>query len=226
LRRHLKVSEYSQKLKQTQKKILSLFCLLSTAYCLLLSSCTAKRVELPNYEGVDIKDIIAERNNIEGVEATFSVEFERNDETMTGDAVVELTENSLDLRIYSLGFLVSEITERDGVIKSNPELSRSRSIILVDGLRNSILWWLIRDHEIEEQNGLYYLTNSWRRIKVDKKTMLPVSQTLELENGRELRIFYDEPMVSEEFWYPSKMRIELSRYVVRLEIKAMSFLLR
>ncbi len=197
--------------------------LFATCFILSTLSCTAKRVELPDYRGVDVSTVIAERSAIKGVEATFSVEFEKGDSSMTGDAALELTDKTLDLRIYSLGFLVAEVTEADGVIKSNPELSRNRSLILVDGLRNSILWWTIKDYEVEEQNGICQLRNSWQRIVIDKKTMLPKYQTIELDNGRELRIFYEDPMSIGQFWYPSKMRIELSRYVVRLQIKSISF---
>ncbi|MBI4689408.1 MAG: hypothetical protein HY754_03945 [Nitrospirae bacterium] len=191
--------------------------------CLLLFSCTTKRVEMPDYEGVNVRDVITKLNDIESVEATFSVEIERNDSTITGDAALELTDHTLALRIYSLGFLVAEVTEADGVIKSNPELSRNRGIILVDGLRNSILWWRIKNYEVEDQDEVYHLKNSWKRILIDKKTMLPVSQTIELEDGKELRIFYEEPMYNGELWHPSRMRIELLRYLVSLEIKTILF---
>lgn len=192
----------------------------------LLASCSAKRVELPNYEGSDIKKTIAERSDIKSVAATFYVEFEKDDSIITGDAALELTDETLDLRIYSLGFLVAELTEANGMIKSEPELSRNKKIILVDGLRNSILWWMIKDYNIEEQNGIYQLRNSWQSIAIDKKTMLPTHQIIELDNGRELRIFYEAPVNNGNFWYPSKIRIELSRYTVKLQIKTISFLPR
>ena len=200
---------------------LLLFC---ASVLLLLSSCTAKRVELPDYEGVDVRTVITERKSIKGVNATFHVEFEKTDSTMTGDAALELTDETLDLRIYSLGFLGAELTEANGMIKSNPELSRSIRIILVEGLRSSMLWWLIKDYEIEEQNGNYHIINSSRKIIIDKKTMLPISQTIELDPGKELRISYEEPANSDGFWYPSIMKIELSKYIVKLQIKSISFI--
>lgn len=227
---HLKPLEYGKKLavSKTIKRIfyssgLLLFC---SSALVLLTSCSAKRVELPNYEGSDVKKIIAERSNIKSVAATFHVEFEKDDSIITGDAALELTDETLDLRIYSLGFLVAELTEANGMIKSNPELSRSKRIILVDGLRNGILWWTIKDYNIEEQNGIYQLRNSWQSIAIDKKTMLPTHQTIELDNGRELRIFYEAPVSNGNFWYPSKIRLELSRYTVKLQIKTISFLPR
>ncbi|MDP2277372.1 MAG: hypothetical protein Q8K51_04025 [Nitrospirota bacterium] len=196
--------------------------LISIVLLFFLFSCTAKRVELPDYEGVDVRTVITERKSIKGVNVTFHIEFEKNDSTIAGDAALELTDETLDLRIYSFGLLGLELTEANGMIKSNPELSRSKRIILVEGLRSSILWWLIKDYAIEEQNSNYHIRNSSRKIVIDKKTMLPVSQTIELDNGKELRISYEEPANSDGFWYPSRMKIELSKYVVKLQIKSIS----
>ena len=200
-------------------------CLLFTVYCLLLlPSCASKKIALPDYEGADIKKIITERSSIKGVNATFHVEFEKTDSTIAGDAALTLTERTLDLRIYSMGFLMAEIKETDGIIKSAPPSDRNKNIILVEGLRSSMLWWLIKDYEIEEQNSNYHIRNSSRKIVIDKKTMLPVSQTIELDSGKELRISYGEPANSNGFWYPSRMKIELSKYVVKLQIKSISFI--
>lgn len=195
-------------------------------FSVFIVSCSAKRVDLPNYEGKDLRQFIAERNNIQSVEAVFSVEFERDDITSAGDAAVEMTDNILNMRIYSLGFLVGEIKEKNGIIHSKPEMNRSKSIILVDGLRSSVFWWRIQDYEIREMDGMYELRNSRQRILVDRKTFLPIKQTIELDSGRELRISYEEPLQNGDVWYQSKMRIELSKYVVRLAVKNIVFISR
>src|SRR3990172_12190807 len=83
-------------------------CLLCTLFCLLLS-CTAKRVALPTYEGVDPRDELARRNSVESIRSTFSIEFERDGGVLRGDAALELTQTTLDMRVYSLGFLVAEV---------------------------------------------------------------------------------------------------------------------
>jgi len=243
LKRRLKASEYKiQDIRfrmqdsgcriQNKKNVHRASCIVHRALFLLLVilcslftfSCASKRIELPDYEGADIKKIITERSSVKGVNATFHIEFEKNDSTMTGDAALTLTERTLELRIYSMGFLMAEIKETDGRIKSNPPSDRNKNTILVEGLRSSILWWLIKDYEIEEQNSNYHIRNSNRKIVIDKKTMLPVSQTIELDSGKELRISYDEPANSNGFWYPSKMKIKLSKYVVNLQIKSISFI--
>jgi len=179
---------------------------------------------LPDYAGADLKTVIAGRKNIKGINATFYVEFEKKDTTMAGDAALTLTENSLDLRIYSMGFLMAEIKETNGIIKSNPPSDRNKNTILVEGLRSSMFWWLIKDYKIEGQNGNYHIGNSNRKIVIDKKTLLPLSQAIGLDDGRELRITYEEPENSNGFWYPSKMKIELSKYVVKLKVKSLELI--
>ena len=181
-----------------------------------------REVELPDYEGIDVRTVITERSSIKGVNATFHVEFEKTDSTIAGDAALTLTDRTLDLRIYSMGFLMAEIKETDGIIKSAPPSDRNKNIILVEGLRSSMLWWLIKDYEIEEQNNSYLIRNSSRKIVIDKKTMLPVSQTIELDPGKNSASLTREPANSDGFWYPSRMKIELSKYVVKLKIKSIS----
>lgn len=190
-----------------------------------LFSCSVKHVEMPSYEGVDIKDVIAERSKIKSVEAVFSVEFERGNNLTTGEAAVDITEKVLDMRIYSSGFLVGEIKEEEGDIKSKPQLSKDKLLILVQGLRNSIFWWNIKDFKVIESDFSYQLKNLAQKISIDKKTMLPTQQTIELNDGKELRIYYEEPENSNDVWYPSSMKIEFLNYVVRLHIKRISFIL-
>jgi len=233
LKRRLKASEYkySRQLSVVSRQwaknkfLFFVHCSLFTVLCsLFFVSCAPKRIELPDYEGIDVRTVITERSSIKGVNATFHVEFEKADSTIAGDAALTLTERTLDLRIYSMGFLMAEIKETDGIIKSTPPSDRNKNIILVEGLRSSMLWWLIKDYEIEEQSNSYHIRNSSRKIVIDKKTMLPVSQTIELDPGKELRISYEEPANSNGFWYPSRMKIELSKYVVKLQIKSISFI--
>jgi hypothetical protein len=53
--------------------------------------------------------------------------------------------------------------------------------------------------------------------------MLPVQQSVQLEEDRELWFYYEEPEMMGDAWYPSKIRIELSRYSLTLEFDEMFF---
>jgi hypothetical protein len=123
-----------------------------------------------------------------------------------------------------LGFLAFELTSQHGIIKIVPVLDRTKREILTYGLRDCLFWWDIRDYEIDEQEDMYLIRSYPRKLWVDRKTMLPVQQSVQLEDDRELWFYYEKPRKMGDVWYPSKIRIELSRYSLTLEFDEMLFL--
>lgn len=200
----------------------SLFCLLCAVFVLMLS-CSVKKVELPLPEHKSsLEDILARKADL-SVSSIFDIEFERSGRIVKGEAALQLTPDLFDLRVYSLGFLVAEVrADKTGTI-SNPPIDRDRLSVLVDGLRNSFLWWSVKDHVISDSHDNYEVSNTIRRLVINKKTMLPVSQEIELGDGRLLHIRYDEPAIIEGVWFPSKLKAVLSNYSVRLKIKNLTF---
>ncbi|MDP2754642.1 MAG: hypothetical protein Q8P40_09675 [Nitrospirota bacterium] len=203
------------------KTVLRLF-LLSTI--LFLFSCAAPRIEMPVYEGIDIADALHLKDGISAIEATFTIIFEREDTEIRGDGVLNISRNGdLSLRVYSFGFLALELTSENGVIKSVPMIDRTRGAMLTYGLRDCLFWWDIKDFEVAEKEGIYLLKNLSRTLWLDRKTMFPIKQTVSLEDGREFNFYYENPEKAGDIWYPSKIRIEFSKYSVILKIKDISF---
>lgn len=201
------------------KTVLRLF-LLST----ILFSCAAPRIEMPVYEGIDIADALHSKDSISAIEATFSIIFEKDDTEIRGEGVLNISRNGdLNLRVYSFGFLALEITSENGVIKSVPVIDRTRGIILIYGLRDCLFWWDIKNFEVDEKEGIYLLKNLSRTLWINRKTMFPIKQTVSLEDGRELIFYYENPEKADDIWYPSKIRIEFSKYSVTLKLKDISF---
>jgi len=209
--------------------------LLLTAYCLLFTvSCAPKHVEMPFYEGIRLNDILPALQDIKEIEATMSVVYEKQETSMQGDAVLRVSNDSLDFRIYYLGFLAGEMQEDKGIIKSNPKLDRNKSTILVDGLKNSFFWWNIQDYAIHESEDMYILRNSYRKIIISKDTLLPVQQTIELYSGEKLNIFYDLPQRADAdillltssipLWYQSHLKIEFREQIVMIRVRSYSAL--
>ncbi len=205
------------------KSLRAVFCILG---CLLLFlvSCAPKRVEIPTYEGIELRDVLSSKESIKTIEATSSLEFEKDGSIMRGEASMRLTPESLDLQVYSFGFLVAEVTSDRTLTRSDPPMESNKLSMLVDGIRNSFFWWSIKDPEVETNESQYRVTNSWKRIFINKKTMMPEKQILELENGRQLTILYEEPELMDGGWFPSRMRIELSGRVLSLRIKTLSIM--
>ncbi|GER94112.1 hypothetical protein A45J_1870 [hot springs metagenome] len=185
-------------LKHSVFSLQPIFCLLFSAFYILSSvSCTPKHVETPSYEGIPVEHALSELKNIKSIEAILSVEYERNNNadvnTMSGEALLNVSEDKLNLRLYYLGFLAGEVNEEGGIIKSKPKLDKNKSTILIDGIKNSFFWWNIKDYTLQEKGDLYELKNPFRKLLISKKTLLPIQQTIELNDGEELKIFYDAP---------------------------------
>ena len=194
---------------------------------IVLFACAPKRVELPSYEGVDLKDVLASKKKVSAIETKFSLVYERDDTEMKGDGALNiLRTGDMNMRLYSFGFLAFELSSQNGTIKSKPVIDRTKEMILTDGLRDCLFWWDITDFETREKEGNFILKNSTRQVWIDRKTMLPVRQIISLDDGRELNIFYENPEKSGDTWYQSKIRIELSRYAVTLNIKDILFVLQ
>ena len=192
---------------------------------LILYSCAVKRTDLPDYQGMDVQEVLSSRNDISSIETTFAITFEKDDTEMRGDGALNLLKNGdLSMRIYSFGFLAFEMTAHNGIIKSNPPIDRTKGIILSSGLRDCLFWWDIKDFSVEEDESAYILKNMTRSLWINRETMLPIKQMISLEDGRELMIRYENPDYAGALWYPSKIRIELARYAVTLNIREISFL--
>ena len=151
-------------------------CSLRYALCFLLfalcavSSCAPKYAEKPSREGITL-GILEKLNNIQSIEAVLSMDYEKNDSTMSGDAFLKyfpLLQWTLEFII--LAFLAGEVKEDNGVIKSKPKIDKYKSIVLVDGLRNSFLWWTISDYNIEDREDTYVLRNFNRKLIISKRT--------------------------------------------------------
>ncbi|HXW68494.1 MAG TPA: hypothetical protein VEJ88_02705 [Dissulfurispiraceae bacterium] len=206
-------------------------CLLTFAFCMLFFSCAPKYAERPSRQGLSLSDILAKMNTVQSVEAVLSIDYEKNDATLSGDAFLNLSPSALDLRIYYLGFLAGQVKEDNGVIKSKPKLDKFKSVVLVDGLRNSFLWWTISDYTVLEKDDSYVLRNFNRQLIISKKNLLPLEQTIQLDNGEEMTISYDAPAYNkpeteenrldpEIAWYQSHLLIRYRNHQVKVRVKS------
>ncbi|HUO78342.1 MAG TPA: hypothetical protein VMU21_12285 [Thermodesulfovibrionales bacterium] len=196
--------------------------ILCAVLSLLFTSCATKKLEIPTYEGVDPKVILEEREHIKMLESTFSIEFEKEGSVVKGEGALRLTPDSLDLQVYSFGFLVAEVSSNSTATSSNPPIDRNKLSLLVEGLRNSFFWWSVKNPDIRDDHGTYRVSNSWKKVFIDKKTMMPLRQTIELDEGRQLDVKYEGPAFLDGVWFPSKMRIALSHQSVNLTIETLS----
>lgn len=203
------------------KSVLRLFFI---SIIVLLCSCAPPEVRIPTYEDMDPEEGLHLNERISAIEAEFSITFQKGDSKVRGEGVLTILKNgNLTLRVYSLGFLAFELTSDNGIVKSNPVLDRTKRKILTYGLRDCLFWWDMEDYDIAESGDVYLIRSFPRRLWFDRKTMLPVQQSVQLDDDRELWFYYEKPQKMGDIWYPSKIRIELSRYAVTMEFDEMLF---
>jgi len=197
---------------------------IALTFVLLLGSCAGNKPVMPSYEGQDFRSALSSMKRVSDIETRFSIVFEKNDSEIRGDGALDISNGGdMSLRIYSLGFLAMEMTSVDGVVKSSPRLDRNKTLILTQGLRDCLFWWDMKDFTLDEDTENFVLRNSERELWISKKSFLPVKQKLYFDDGRMLMVYYDEPAFENGSWYQSKIRIELARYSVKLNIKNMAF---
>lgn len=198
---------------------------LTVLLCLDLS-CVQKRVALPQFRGGDIREALAEKRRVTEMEATFALSFGRSAadagvDMRTDGALTIAGTGDLDLRLYTFGFLAMELTSQDGEVRSSPKLEANKRLLLTEGLRDCIFWWNLGDFSVEEEAGWYLLRSDSRRVWVDKKSFLPLRQVVTLADGKELSIFYEEPVQEKDRWYQSRVRIEFLDYAASLSVKTL-----
>lgn len=189
-------------------------------------------------EGVGLKDVLSRLGEIKFIEAVLEVDYEKDGGTMSGDGALRLSKDNLTLRMYYRGFMVGEVMENEGVVTSNLKMNKTRSKLLVEGLKSGFFWWNIMDYAVEDDGDVYVLKNYSRKITVNKKTLLPLKQMVEFDNGEVLDIYYDTPakavedekgesgqspilkIVDRPLFYQSGLRIELGKNAVKVKIKS------
>lgn len=202
------------------KNFLKLFCI----SVVLLAGCALRMRELPLLEERSLDEVIAERNGISRIDTTFSVVFEKADSEIRGEGALNIFNNgNLELRVYSLGFLAMELVSRNGSVKSNPRLDRSRTTILTQGLRDSLFWWDMKDVTFQDEGDHFLLRNNEREITIDKKTILPKKQQIYFSDGKVLIVYYDNPVRENGVLYQSRMKIVFSKYSVTLKVRNIHF---
>lgn len=192
---------------------------------LLAAACAPKQVAMPSREERGIAEVLAERRSIQRIDATMSVVFEKKDSQMYGDAVLDITPaGDLHLKVYTLGILGMDLSSRDGVVKSSPRLDRTKTTILTQGLRDCLFWWDLRNYALSEDGDYLVMQDATRTLWLDRKTLLPEKQRIDFGDGKQLTVQYNAPARQNGIWYQSKLRIELTRYVVKLQIKEIGFI--
>jgi len=85
-----------------------------------------ERVEIPVYEGVNVRTFFCQRARIPGIETTFSVTFERDDTEMKAKGFGICQDGDMNMRIYSFASRIPDQLE-DGRIRATRQSTGTKA---------------------------------------------------------------------------------------------------
>lgn len=204
---------------------------------LLLSGCAKKIPPQPLPEKMTFHEYLLKLDSIKTVKFLFSIKVNRQGEEISGNASMLINgDDTLDsetvLRIYSLGFLISEIRISEGkIITEGKNLSTEKAYLLIEALRSCLLWWKMEERELE-RNNLIIVRNSWRKVYINQD-YIPIRQEIHLPEAPSVVINYERPEFypstvsspseDKEFmsgiWFPSLITVKLKGNEISLHIE-------
>ncbi len=179
-----------------------------------------------------LNEYLFKLDSIKTVKFLFSIRVNRQGEEISGNASMFINGDDTAggetvLRVYSLGFLISEIRLSDGkIITEGKNLSPEKAYLLIEALRSCLLWWRMEERELEEQDNLIIIRNSWRKVYIDQD-YIPRRQEIDLPQVPSVVINYERPEFypseDKEFkkgiWFPSLITVRLQGNEISLHIK-------
>ncbi|MCX8028304.1 MAG: hypothetical protein N3A62_10710 [Thermodesulfovibrionales bacterium] len=196
----------------------------------LLISCATRQLAMPDVKDVNLETLFSELSRIKGVEASIEIEFDKGDAVINGDMFLKADDTNLTIRLYYLGFPAGEITEKDGEIKNTMKISKRKAHMIAQGLKRSLFWWKNPFTQVIDNPDSYTLIGNDLVVSIDKKTLLPRTQTVRLPDGEVVDITYLEPKQVEPEqktggitdWYQSSVILSYQNYKASTRINSLT----
>jgi len=195
---------------------------------------------------VTFHEYLSELNSIHSIKFLFSIKLNRttspasgknNSEELNGNASFTVQGERTELRVYSHGFLISEVRIENGeVISEGKKLSSQKALLLMEALKSCLLWWQMDEPETETVTSpptvtsplkgeeFILMRNSWRKVYLNKD-FIPERQEITLPEAS-IQINYQKPLFYPSegisaggLFYPSKVTVSLGDNMVSLDIE-------
>jgi hypothetical protein len=162
---------------------LSLFCVSCTQQIVI------KRVKQAG-SFTELKELLDGIHDIAGLA---TIRFKTPEKTQEGTASIRLDTEGFDVRIYSMGILTSELSEKNGAITSEPDIGNEAKRAFAVAIREGLLWWQTSEESKIEETGDKILIKAPDYIAtIDARTLEPIEKTVFLKEGSIIRIVYGD----------------------------------
>lgn len=166
---------------------------------------------------LSFEELLARLSKVHSIKGTASVELKTPEKVLSGDALLKIDGNDLELKTYSVGVQAGELSQKSGVIYSDPKLEPYEEVFFINTIRNGLFWWKLNNRKTQKGAYLIQIYNSKRHTDIDRKTLLPMEQKIRLENGYELTIKYKQVFCTEGVWFPAQIEASLEGLRISIE---------
>lgn len=203
---------------------LLLFC----SVVLLFSGCAKKLPSLSEITTAPekpIQEYLTELDSLKEIKFLFTIKINKQGEELSGSASMTFNGEDILLRVYSLGFLISEIKFSQGqILTEGKKISDEKVYLLIEMLKSTFLWWNMEEREIEEMDDRYIVRNSWKKLYL-YRNYLPEKQEIYLPEISSVVIKYDKPHLysmdapNKGLWFPSEITTRLQGNEIKINIE-------
>jgi len=207
------------------KKQLVYFFLSSFFILFFAAGCAVKTAAPPIYKGMELsKDEIIriQKEQVQSLKVKVDIEMEKGkaDYSVRGLLLVKQP-RQLHLKLYNFGMLVFDMAmnEQNVAISTGGASQIYQNLSLQ--LFYSIMWWEALDNaQMEKRRGDYIFTTADRELQLDGDTLIPVKQRIAIMNNL-LYITYEEPVLTDNYGYPSKIVVDTGVEKFTITIKTL-----
>jgi hypothetical protein len=169
------------------------------------------------------EDIIRiQQDQVQSLKVKVDIEMEKGkaDYSVKGILLVKQP-RQLHLRLYNFGMLVFDMAMNG----QNVSISTGGASQLYQDLSLqlffSIMWWEALDRaQMEKYRGNYVFTTPERELQLDGETLIPIQQRIAIMNNL-LHITYEEPVLADNYSYPSKIVVDTGVEKFTITIKTL-----
>ncbi|MBF0345116.1 MAG: hypothetical protein HQL06_12915 [Nitrospirae bacterium] len=174
-------------------------------------------------QDITLNELLQRLGNVVTLTGIAEIELKTSAHTQSGSASIVIDDAGFQLNIYSLGFLVSEFSQKDGLVYSSLSMADSDKVIFARVIRDGLVWWKLDGGIVQDYDDRIVLKTVERLIVIDKTTLRPIKQLLFLDEDNILSIKYNGTLWTDGIAYPSRIEATLGEYHLSIAFESIGF---
>ncbi|KJU86865.1 hypothetical protein MBAV_000944 [Candidatus Magnetobacterium bavaricum] len=196
---------------------------------LLLSSCAwiqklkgTKTVDHKPHD-ITLNELLRRLDSVAKISGTVEISIKTSKQTLSGNASIVLDDSGFQINVYSLGFLAGEFSQKDGQLKSSPEMDDADKELFARVIREGLLWWKFDDLITSDLDDWLILKTPGRVVVLNKTTLAPAKQSLYIDDENIMSIVYKDTVWTDGIAYPSRIDANLGDNALSIKVEAIRF---